>query len=54
MFTRLDADGAPCILETEKAQNVPYYERHGFVVAHHAVLPGGPPYWTMIREPAAP
>jgi ribosomal protein S18 acetylase RimI-like enzyme len=55
MFTRLDADGAPCILETEKAQNVPYYERHGFVVAHHAVLPnGGPPYWTMVREPSAP
>jgi ribosomal protein S18 acetylase RimI-like enzyme len=53
MFVRTDAASVACILETEKAANVPYYERHGFSVSHEGVVPlGGPPYWTMIRRPA--
>jgi GNAT superfamily N-acetyltransferase len=52
MFKRTDAAAQPCILETEAAKNVPYYERHGFVVAHEGVVPdGGPPFWTLVREP---
>jgi GNAT superfamily N-acetyltransferase len=52
MFARTDNQGALYILETEKAANVPYYERHGFSVAHEGVVPlDGPPYWTMVREP---
>jgi hypothetical protein len=42
----------PCMLETEKEANVPYYERHGFVVAESGTLPlDGPHFWTMWRDP---
>ena len=52
MFGRADAAGVPCILETEKEANVPYYERHGFVVAESGELPlDGPRFWTMWRDP---
>jgi ribosomal protein S18 acetylase RimI-like enzyme len=52
VLARLDASGTPCILDTERQRNVPFYERHGFAVTHHGVLPdGGPPYWIMLREP---
>lgn len=51
MFARADADGVPCMLETEKEANVPYYERHGFAVAASGELPlGGPRFWTMWRD----
>jgi len=54
MFARTDASGVPCMLETENAANVPYYERHGFVVAESGTLPlGGPGFWTMRREAQA-
>jgi ribosomal protein S18 acetylase RimI-like enzyme len=53
MFARIDAAGTPCMLETEKEANVPYYERHGFVVAESGTLPlSGPPFWTMWRDPS--
>jgi ribosomal protein S18 acetylase RimI-like enzyme len=53
MFARADADGVPCMLETEKEANVPYYEQHGFAVAASGTLPlDGPRFWTMRR--AAP
>ena len=52
MFERTDAAGEPCVLDTEREANVPYYERHGFRVTHTARLPlNGPHYWTMLREP---
>jgi GNAT superfamily N-acetyltransferase len=54
MFARADAAGTPCMLETEKEANVPYYERHGFTVAESGTLPlGGPRFWTMWRNPPA-
>ena len=52
IFARTDAAALPVLLETEKAENVPYYERHGFFVTHEGVIPmGGPLYWTMKRDP---
>jgi GNAT superfamily N-acetyltransferase len=54
MFARADASGVPCLLETEKQANVPYYEGHGFRVVASGVLPlDGPGFWTMRREPGA-
>lgn len=54
MFARADASSVPCMLETEKEANVPYYERHGFVVAEAGELPlGGPRFWTMWRDPGS-
>jgi GNAT superfamily N-acetyltransferase len=53
MFARTDGAGVPCMTETAKEANVPYYERHGFVVAHSGAVPlGGPRFWTMLRDPA--
>ena len=52
MLTRIDEDGLPCYLETERQRNVPFYNRHGFDVVVEVDLPnGGPHIWTMKREP---
>ena len=54
MFARLDPQGIATFLETEKAANVPYYERHGYKVVHEGVLPeDGPGFWCMLRTPRA-
>ncbi len=47
---RLDASRTMGYLETDKAENVSFYERHGFaVVAEEPVI--GVPNWYMRREP---
>ncbi len=53
VLQRADADGLSCYLETEKARNVAFYEKHGFQVVVEDVNPGGgPPWWGMRRLPA--
>ena len=48
---RLDETGEASYLETDKAENVPFYERHGYaVIAEADVL--GVRNWFMLREPA--
>ena len=52
MFERADAEGLPCYLETETAENVAYYRRHGFVVRSEWDVPlDGPHMWGMLRPP---
>ena len=52
ILARADADKLPCYLETQKAKNVPFYQRHGFEVVIEDDLPdGGLHYWTMKRAP---
>lgn len=47
-----DAEGVPAFLESSKERNISYYERFGFEVTGEERLPkGGPPFWTMWREP---
>lgn len=49
---RLDAAGEPGYLETDKTENVPFYERFGFeVTGEEPVL--GVPNWFMHRKPQA-
>jgi GNAT superfamily N-acetyltransferase len=49
-----DADGLPCWLETATPENVPLYERLGFVAQVEWDVPGGGPhFWGMMRAPAA-
>jgi ribosomal protein S18 acetylase RimI-like enzyme len=49
---RCDAEYCPAYLESTKAENVPYYERFGFMVTREIELPdGGPTLWAMWRHP---
>ena len=50
---RLDAAGRLGYLETDKPENVVFYERHGFVVTGEAPVLGNP-NWFMRREPRHP
>ena len=50
-LARCDADGLPSYLESSKASNVPFYERHGFVVTDTFDFADGPRLWLMWRDP---
>ena len=52
VLARADREGVPCYLETAKEINIRFYGKHGFEVVAQIDLPGGgPPIWTMKREP---
>ena len=52
VLERADAEGLPCYLDSSNLKNVPLYERHGFRVVRVVDLPdGGPPFWSMWRDP---
>ncbi len=45
---QLKTNGMPAYLETLKVRNVPFYERHGFRVLEHSVVPATDvPVWAM-------
>ena len=48
---RCDDAGEAAYLETQKPENVPYYERHGFVVRDTVTVADSPPVWLMWRDP---
>jgi GNAT superfamily N-acetyltransferase len=51
-FRKADMAGLPCYLETQKARNVPFYQRHGFeVVGEVDPTDAGPHFWLMRRNP---
>jgi ribosomal protein S18 acetylase RimI-like enzyme len=49
---RAEADGVPCYLETERAENVKFYGAHGFEIAIEGEF-RGLRYWTMKRPARA-
>lgn len=52
VLRRADASRLPCYLETDKPDDVIFYEKHGFAVVRELMLPkGGPTMWTMVRQP---
>ncbi len=52
---RADAEGLPCWLETATPENVPLYERLGFVIRQEWDVPGdGPHFWGMMRPVRMP
>jgi GNAT superfamily N-acetyltransferase len=52
ILDRADAAGLPCYLETVNPASVPFYQKHGFAVVHHAHLPdGSTPFWGLRRDP---
>lgn len=50
-LARCDAEGMPAYLETQRKENLPYYERFGFEEREIMEAPGVPPLWGMWREP---
>jgi GNAT superfamily N-acetyltransferase len=53
-LARCDAEGLPAYLESSKAKNIPFYQRHGFEVTGSLQVPGGPELWPMLRKPRKP
>ena len=52
VLERCDRDAERTYLESSKKQNIPFYERHGFVVTDEIQVPGGGPLvWAMWRDP---
>ena len=45
-----DEHGILSYLESSKAENIPFYERHGFSVIEEVQIPDGPKLWPMRRE----
>lgn len=53
-LARADAQGQSCYLETFKAGNASFYQRHGFLLVNEEVEPAsGLPFWTFQRDPRA-
>jgi hypothetical protein len=49
-----DREGIFAWVETQKEENLAYYQRFGFnVVAEHRPVADGPAMWSMGREAAA-
>ena len=51
MFFRIDEEGLPCYLETQREQNVSIYQHFGFKVIDEFIVPGTTiKTWPMLRE----
>lgn len=51
VLARCDAEGLGVYLETQKPENLAFYERFGCRVRDEVSIAGAPPVWTMWREP---
>ena len=52
LFERIDQEKMPVYLETNAMDNIPYYERFGFTLKKHIMIPDSDiPVWAMIRDP---
>jgi ribosomal protein S18 acetylase RimI-like enzyme len=51
VLVRCDAEQKLGSLETARAENLPFYARHGFQVVHVLDEVGFPKLWLMLREP---
>lgn len=49
---RCDRERLPAYLESSKAANIPFYNKHGFEVVDELRIPGGPSLFPMIRRTA--
>lgn len=47
----VDGDHLPAYLESPNARNLPFYERHGFVVTGVSQAGACPPVYSMLRPP---
>lgn len=53
MLARMDEEGVPCYLETQREENVALYRHYGFEVADRFVVPvAGFTNWSVVRDPS--
>lgn len=50
ILERCDRERLPAYLESSKAANIPFYNKHGFEVLDELRIPDGPSLWPMIRR----
>ena len=50
VLERCDRERMPAYLESSKAANIPFYNKHGFEVVDELCIPGGPSLWPMVRR----
>ena len=50
VLERCDRDRVPAYLESSKAENIPFYNKHGFEVVDELRIPDGPSLWPMVRR----
>jgi ribosomal protein S18 acetylase RimI-like enzyme len=54
MFDRIDKEGVPCYLETQREMNLPLYQHYGFKVVEQFIVPGTEfTNWAMLRDPSS-
>jgi ribosomal protein S18 acetylase RimI-like enzyme len=52
MLARMDKEGIPCYLETQKEANIALYRHYGFKVAEQFIVPGTEfTNWSILRDP---
>lgn len=51
---RMDAEGTAAYLETDKEENVGFYERYGFVVTGRDFVLGQPNWYMARPRPSTP
>ncbi len=49
VLAKADESRLPCYLETDKPEDVVFYQKHGFEVVEKLSLKDSPPFWTMAR-----
>jgi ribosomal protein S18 acetylase RimI-like enzyme len=53
MFARIDKEGAPCYLETQRETNLALYQHYGFKVVEQFVAPKTEfTNWSLLRDPS--
>lgn len=51
VLERADDQQVPAYLETQKAENLPWYRRHGFEIVAEIEVGAAPKMWAMRRDP---
>jgi ribosomal protein S18 acetylase RimI-like enzyme len=51
VLQKADASRLPCYLETDKPEDIKFYEKHGFELGEKFTVKDSPPFWTMRRRP---
>jgi len=52
MIKKIDSEGLPIYLETNKEENLSFYQKYGFEILEHVIIPKTDvPLWCMLRKP---